>query len=380
MILEWGDTSKLKDLPWYCVELRSEKTIEGTMKRVGNAIPGIFRDDPIEIFIPVFKRDLDVFEMGTMNLIFVRSTNFSALMRLKSVTGVVQLMTEGESNRPNKAIKISDDYVQELMGQAEKEFISHSAGIEVGSFVRILSGEMRDFCGTVEAIGDGRAIVRVVIKSKTCFDETPLLNLLNLPSVPKRQRVYYFGPLVQQLVSDLGDEGLKLIAEDLTNEEENPVIPELPDTSESDNEPKRHTRQRTATALVKKLILLDNIHEPMEIAKKVIAAFKAKEIKPTKNLFILYCIIKDNLSKLYFKNVDPTIGDYRDVIHKYGRKYKFSANDILLLDPAIGIPVQSQEICKDGRSREARMKLKAAKEQAKKIVAVKKTKAAQAVK
>lgn len=359
MILEWGDVSKLKSLDWYALELRSERTIESTMRRVGKAIPGIFREDPIEIFIPVFKRDLDVFEMGTMNLIFARSTNFSALFRLMTVTGVVQLMTEGETKRPNKAIKISDDYVQGLEAEAEKLHTTRGEGIEVGSFVRILNGEMRDFCGTVEVIGAGRAIIRINLKTKTCLNETPVRNLLNLSHVPKEQRVYYYGPLVDQLVDDLGDEGLRLIADDLSSKEDtSPEVPELPDTSD---EPKRHTRQRTVTALVKKLILIDKLHEPMEIARKVVASLKAGDIKAPKNLFIVYCIIKDNLSRLYFKQVDPSITNYREVIHKYGRKYKFSANDILKLDSSLGIPVQSQEICKDGRSREARMKLKATK-------------------
>lgn len=367
MVLEWGDISKLKDLPWYCVELRSEKTIEATMRRVGNAIKGIFRDEPIEIFIPVFKRDLDVFEMGTMNLVFVRSPNLSALFRLMTVTGVVQLMTEGETKRPSKAIKISNDYVQQLQKEAEKEFHAHSENIEVGSFVRILNGEMRDFCGTVEVIGAGRAIVRIDFKTKTCLNETPIKNLLNLSHIPKEQRVYYYGPLVYQLVKDLGDEGLRLIAEDLIGFEE--PKSDIPEAVETESEPKKHTRQRTITALVKKLILIDNLHEPMEISKRVVAALKAGEIKAPKNLFIFYCIVKDNLSRLYFKKVDPTITNYREVIHKYGRKYKFSANDILKLDPSLGIPIQSQEICKDGRSREARLKLKAG--QGKKIQAVK---------
>jgi hypothetical protein len=360
MILQWGPIEKLAGKEWYLLELRSEKTIESTMRRVGNAIKGIFREDPIEIFIPVFKRDLDVFEMKTVNLIFVRSTNFSALLRLKSVTGVVQLVTEGETNRPNKAIKVADDYVQGLITEAEREHYARADGIKVGSFVRILNGETRDFCGTVEIMGNGRVIVRVVLKTKSCLIETPVNNLLNLSHVPENQRVYYYGPLVEQLAIEEG-EGLTLIAEDLTNEEASPTLPDVLDVPEVPG-PKRHTRQRTVTALVKKLILIDNMHEPMEIAKKVVAALKAKDIKAPKNLFIVYCIIKDNLSKLYFKKIDPSITNYREVIHKYGRRYKFSANDIFKIDANLGIPVVSVEVCKDGRSREARLKQKAAKE------------------
>ena len=35
----------------------------------------------------------------------------------------------------------------------------------------------------------------------------------------------------------------------------------------------------------------------MEIAKEVVKKLKTKEIKAPKNLFIVYCIIKDNLLK-----------------------------------------------------------------------------------
>src|SRR5271170_2085917 len=155
MILEYGDVSKVKGMPWFMMELRSEKTIESTMRRVGKALSGLFRNDPIEIFIPVIRRDLDVFEMSTGPYVFVRSTSFPALLRLKTITGVVSLVTEGDTNRPSKAISVEDAYVQSLIKAAADEHQRRAIGIEIGSFVRILNGETRDFCGTVEIIGDG---------------------------------------------------------------------------------------------------------------------------------------------------------------------------------------------------------------------------------
>src|SRR5208283_1062620 len=180
MILEYGDVSRVQGLPWYLMELRSEKTIESTMRRVGKALHGIFRHDPIEIFIPVIKRDLDVFEMSTGPYVFVRSTSFPALLRLKSVTGVVSLVTEGDTNRPNKAISVEDAFVQGLIKEAEEGHRRRAIGIEVGSFVRILNGETRDFCGEVEIIGDGKAVIRVTLRTKSILLETPVRNLLNL--------------------------------------------------------------------------------------------------------------------------------------------------------------------------------------------------------
>lgn len=339
MILEYGDATKLKDEPWYMVELRSEKTIESTMRRVGKAIPSIFRNDPIEIFIPVFKRDLDVFEMKTGCYIFVRSTSFQSLLRLKTITGVVSLVTEGDSNRPSKAIKVDDSYVQTIIADAEEEFRKRAIGIEVDSFVRVLNGETRDYCGVVEAIGDGKAIVRINLKTKSILLETPLRNLLNISEVPLDRRVYYYCPLVDGLIKEQDGEGLKLIEEDLKLDD----APASETPEEHTHEPKRHSRQKTVTALVKRLILIENQHDPMTICTLVVDALKVGDIKVPKNYFIIYYIVKDNLMRNYFRKIDPDIGTYRDVINKYGKNYKFSAQQISEIDPSLKIPVLSSE-------------------------------------
>lgn len=340
MILEYGDVAKLKNEHWYMVELRSEKTIESTMRRVGKSIPNIFRSDPVELFIPVFKRDLDLFEMKTGCYVFVRSTSFPALLRLKTITGVVSLVTEGDSNRPSKAIKVDDSYVQTIIADAEEEFRNRGIGIEVDSFVRVLNGDTRDYCGVVEAIGDGKAIVRINLKTKSILLETPLRNLLDISHVPADRRVYYYCNLVDSLISEFGADGIALIEEDLKLEEAAPPT-QLPE--EPQHEPKRHSRQKTVTALVKRLILIENQHEPMAICKKVVEALKTGDIKVPKNYFIIYCIVKDHLMRDYFRNIDPNLSNYREVISKYGKVYKFSAQHIAKIDPSLKLPILSSE-------------------------------------
>jgi len=96
----------------------------------------------------------------------------------------------------------------------------------------------------------------------------------------------------------------------------------------------------------------------MQIAKEVVSALKNKDIKAPKNLFILYCVIKDRLRYDHFAKVDPSLNNYREIIKKYGREYKFSASQIAKIDPDLGIPQNTLEVCKDGRSREARQKSK----------------------
>jgi hypothetical protein len=305
------------------------------MRRVGKAIPAIFRDDPIEIFIPVFKRDLDVFEMKTGCYVFVRSSNFQSLLRLKTITGVVSLVTEGESNRPSKAIKVDDAYVQSIIKEAEEEFRARAVGIEVGSFVRVLNGELRDYCGTVEVVGDGKAIIRITQKTKCILLETPIRNLLNCSHVPPNQRVYYYYPLVAELVDELGDDGLKLIEEDLHLDQESPSLETVENQPE---ESKKHSRQRTVTALVKRLVLVENITDPLEIGKMVVRSLKAEEIRRPKTLFIVYCIIKDVLMKCHFRRLDPALKNYRAMIEKYGKQYKFTPQQLADIDPELGIP------------------------------------------
>lgn len=352
MILEYGDVSRMRGQAWFLVELRSEKTIESTMRRVGKALPGIFRSDPVEMFIPVVRRDLDVFEMSTGPYVFARSTSFSALLRLKSITGVVSLVTEGDTNRPSKAISVADDYVQGLISKAEEEHRKLASGVEVGAFVRVLNGETRDYCGVVEIVGDGRAVVRVTIKTKSILLETPVRNLLNLSHVPPEARVFYYCPLVDDLFKADPDAAARQVAEDLHLDESAPVV----EPAQEQGSDPRHSRQRTVTALVKKMILIEGQHDPMEIARGVVASLRSRDIKAPKNLFIVYCIIKDRLRQDYFARLDPSLGNYRDVIRKYGKEYKFSAAQIAAIDPGLGIPQNTLEACKDGRSREARQR------------------------
>jgi transcription antitermination factor NusG len=355
MILQYGNVGKLKNSNWYFMELSSDKTIQSIMRRVGKQIPQIFRDNPVEIFLPVHKRDLDVFEMKTGSYVFVRSTpeGFHSLLRLKTVTGVLGLVTEGESNQPSKSIPVENSYVQGLIKDAEKAFNDKASDIQVGLFVRIIDGETRDYCGIVETINDGKAVVKVDLKTKCVLVETPVRNLINLDHVPKELRVFYYNPVLSELAID-SREIEELVAEDR-------AFIEKEDEFKDNNQAlvkQRHSRQKTVTALVKRLILIDKQIEPIPIAKLVIKAIKNEDVKAPKNLFIVYCIIKNSLMEHYFRKKDNAIRNYREVIHKYGRQYKFSADDIAVLDSELRIPVSTTDVCKDGRSREARMKKK----------------------
>jgi hypothetical protein len=161
MILTYKDVSSLQGRAWHIVELRNPRMIEPTLRRLGRALPSIFCGDPVEIFVPVVKRDLDLFELSTEVYVFARSTSFSALFRLKSVTGIAGLVTANDSGRASEVLTWPDEDVQKLIATAEQDFQRRAAGIETGSFVRILNGQMRDLCGVVEIRDDGRVVVRI---------------------------------------------------------------------------------------------------------------------------------------------------------------------------------------------------------------------------
>ena len=190
----------------------------------------------------------------------------------------------------------------------------------------------------------GCAVVDVLYKTKHIIVETPIRNLLNLSHVKPNRRVFYYCPEVAEL------EDPKLIADDLKlTDEAFPVVDESVQATSSVK-----SRQRTVTAFVRKLVLIDGHRNPLDIASQVLASIKAGNTDPTKNLFIIYSIIKDTLCK-EFKKHDPTIKTYKDVKRKYPST-KFNANDIVTIDPSLGIPVHTADTRKaqDGRSREAR--------------------------
>lgn len=351
MLLFYGDRSRLEGKNWFLIELSSDKTVQSIMKRVGKAIPSIFLDHAVEIFLPVFDRDLDEFDMKTGNYVFVRSTGFSQILRLKTITGVVGLVTEGECNRPCKAIQVEDDYVQQVIKDAKQAFDNRILGIQVGSFVRILDGETRDYCGKVIVIHDGKAAVQIDLKTKLLLIETPLRNLINLHDVPPEHQVFYYGPLIKDMMSSLGREGSTLLSEDLLYQDEEPEFEDEPVAVEDNH----HSRQKTITALAKRLVF-EGIIEPVPLAQRVLSAIKNREVKAPKNLFIVYCVLKSSLMNNHFTLLDPSIKSYRDVLHKFGKVYKFSANDIAEIDPDLGIPIMTTDVCKDGRSREARQR------------------------
>lgn len=320
MILTYGDVAKLKGSDWYMVELCSESAnaMEASIRRVAKALPSIFREHPVEVFVPIADRNLNVFDLNTGSYLYARSSSFDKLFRLKTVTGVVGLSTIGGSNHPSHAIKVEDSFVQQQIAIAKQAANEHAASIAIGSFVRVLDGEMRDWCGTVTNMHDGVAVVRVPLKTKIMLIETSVRNLRDMSHVPEDRRVFFYS----EMVESLSDDEVHLIAEDLEYHEPPPPA----DDTLSVEKPSTFGRQQTVTAAVKRMIILGNL-DPKSIGVEVVNKLREGSIRMPRNITIVHGIIKSYLLKhLATKGIKAK--NYRDLVEQYP-EYRFSLHDMM---------------------------------------------------
>ena len=162
---------------WYMLELRSEKTSEETIKRLGKALKERFRGEEAQIFVPVIERDLDTFTLLTECYVFVKADDVYKVAKLRQVTGVQCVVAHEESFHPSKFLKVEDAYVHDLIQKCWNAYNVRSSRIHVGSWVRLLDGQTRNYCGLVLAISGDRALVRIDLKTKILLRRAIRANL-----------------------------------------------------------------------------------------------------------------------------------------------------------------------------------------------------------
>lgn len=338
MILSYGDTSLLGNEKWYLMEIRSEKTAENTLRRIGHAMPIILGKDGIgEIFVPLETRDLNVYSLKTSSYIFIRANKKRELLKFRTITGVMGLLCEGEQQRLDKAIQVDNDYVQGIIAECEQKFLSNPLAIHNGSFVRILDGLDRGFCGVVRDINQGYALVIVELKTRRLLIETPLHNLKDLGQIPLEQQVFYYCDTVRDYVEEYTEEALVNLEKDLHYKIE------IPEEVEEIVEEKRvkFGRQKTLTAVAKRL-LLQGERDPKVIICSILDEVGSKNIKRPKSIFILYFVLKQVIKSVLFSD-DSTIKSYRDIIAKHGEQWRISPKTIKELDVDSLIPLTSEK-------------------------------------
>jgi len=337
MLFSHGDTAELQGKEWFYLELRNDETTEVTARRLMLALPNILRDTPCEIFIPIGKRDLDVYELKTGNFLFIRSTSAKALWRLRTITGVLGLVCAGDSNKITDVIPMADSYVQSVIQECEKECQARCEGIQSGSFVRVLDGVARDFCGHVDGINGDTVTVRIEFITRRLVLKTPLLNLLNLSHVEEARRVFYYGPLIESLPA--GD--LHLIAGDLKFNDVFPVFEKKLPTPD-------RRRLNSTTEFVRKQIASGNII-PREIIRLLLEGYQNKTVNPVKSLFIAFNVMKEQLVD-YFEEKDGVRLTWWQVHKKYGGEYKVSAKVMSEFSSDLPLVTPPDKLAKDGRT------------------------------
>jgi hypothetical protein len=337
MLITFGNTKPLRGKPWFLVDLGNGETIEETLHRLCGFIPKMYRDMPIEVFVPIQHHGLGKLELSTATYIFARTVLPRHIFLLKRVIGIQDVIMDEIKHRP---LTVEDKDIQPLINQNREARDAVAKGIGMGDFVRITDGHMKDLCGHVYALKGSETVVRVELRTKVVFVETSTYNLTPL-DVPSKDQVWYYN---DELIAGVAS-SLLIRPEDPDSEPE--LVELLSEFSYVRGRP--YTRRQTLTYMVDKLVS-GGLEDPTAIARLIVEAIARKEVKPPKNWFILYCLIKKRLTK-HFKCFD-----WRDVVRKKGwtRATKFTTEKLSQIDPSLNIPQHTLEPAKDGRSREAR--------------------------
>lgn len=192
MLLHYNRSQKLRGTDWRVCEMTSADESERLddaeiiFRRMCSSIPEIFGREAVEIFLP-----FDAARQLRAEIFFVRSTSAKAIGQMRFIRGLGTLSAARRSSSLRFSAVVSDKYVQWLIRKARKDHERRSAGVAVGSFVRIMDGFVREFCGTVQRIKGNMATVEVRLFSRSFTVRTPIGNLQNLSRVRIANRTFY---------------------------------------------------------------------------------------------------------------------------------------------------------------------------------------------
>ena len=343
MLLNYLDTTKIEAPYWFMVELRSEKTSEETIKRIGRSLKAIFQEEPAQVFVPVVERDLDTFVLLTECYVFARADDTAKIAKLRKVTGVQAIMALDDSTRPAKFIKVEDDYVQGLITQCLDNHHKRALEIRAGTWVRIIDGETRDMCGSVISVHGDRVIIKIDMKTKPVMVETDIHNLVDLSHVPEAHRVFYYSAPVREFLEEHGSFAEDQIAKDLIYDEEEmrqflgqPLDSEEEPMVAAHPAPQNHiSREQTPTRLIKGLIT-EGQRDVHEILRLTVEAIRGGVIKTPKTATILWHVLRQTVIRSMFAD-DPEVRTYTDVVTKHGKGYELTPKDVLKAIPELSL-------------------------------------------
>lgn len=340
MILTHLDTSKIQTTEWFMLELRSERTSEETIRRIGKELATVFPNDPAEVFIPIRERSLTTFTLLTDCYLFVRADDPVKVGKLRRVTGVLGILAKDDSVRPAKFIRVPDDYVQGLITTCFEQHLQRSKGIKDGSWVRLIDGQMRDFCGYVIQILEGRATVRVAARTKLIVVETSIHNLSDLSDVPVGARVFYYSEPVDRFLAEEGEEAAAALqpdrqfnAEEMAGFLRQHAVEATALHGPRDAAHPAMSREQTPTRFLESL--LDGGERDVHVLlAKTVAAIRSHHLKAPSTATVLWHVIRETIRRRLFGG-NPSIKVYSDVVQTYGPAWALTPKQVLAAIPEL---------------------------------------------
>jgi hypothetical protein len=228
----------------------------------------------------------------------------------------------GDTRHASDIIPIGDAHIQTIMVRSREAFEARSAGVVTGSFVRVITGNLKNFCGTVGEVFGSRAKVKIVLKTKHIWLETEILNLLNLDRVPPELRTWYYNSSLDALVPGL-------IAEDLRRPDPESRGPET-ETGGS-----LYVSVRM-TAFLRKLIVGGELN-PAILAQTTVAAMLAGRVMLVSSVRAFRSTLVGALMQTVRQEGAQNYGQFL----KQNRQYQLNIHEIRQIVEPLGLPETS---------------------------------------
>lgn len=178
-LFEHGNTESLNDLPWNMLELSSDAQLPRVMDVIRRDVRRYFGKQPVQVFAPTSAD-------GTLALgyLLVRSAHQKGIVRLMKIRGISDVAALfGDDDRIVKMIEVpAADIAPRIAGLNAKE-----SEPRVGSFVRIITGEAKNYCGTVVSQGH----VQVCLPTGRTFEVSINPGSTEVLNIPKEKRAFW---------------------------------------------------------------------------------------------------------------------------------------------------------------------------------------------
>lgn len=141
-LFSYGKVESLKDAPWCMFEISAENTTTKVFSAIRSQASRLFHKKPVQVFAPTDKEGNLMF-----GFVFARGTSVSAVRALTRIRGISEMSaTHAEDGTFLSAVTVPNCDIQKLVDKYVDPRIKQP---RTGDFVRVLSGEVAGYCGTM---------------------------------------------------------------------------------------------------------------------------------------------------------------------------------------------------------------------------------------